>query len=196
MRVQPLRIVPRHVVLAILVLAPLLAGCGEGTKRALGWEKSPPDEFSVSTRAPLTQPPDFDLRPPSPGATRPQEGTEVDQAKRTLLGPARATASAANPQLAGLSSGEQSLLRNAGADHASSDIRKQVDQETTSLVEESQSFTDDILFWQNKPQPGEVVNPTEEAKRLQSNASLGKPATEGDTPQIVRRQKGWLEDIF
>jgi hypothetical protein len=41
-----------------------------------------------------------------------------------------------------------------------------------------------------------VVDPGKEQKRLEANASLGKAATEGSTPQIVRRQKGWLEGIF
>jgi len=185
--------------LALAVAA--LTGCGESTKRALGWEKAPPDEFSVVTRAPLTQPPDFDLRAPSPGAPRPQEGTTVDQAKKVLIGagsvgPAPASSGEDNGALAGLSVGEQSLLRKAGGDKVSSAIRRQVDEETTALVDAGAGFTNDILFWQTKPPPGEVVDPAAEAKRLESNVSLGKPVTEGDTPQIVRKQKGWLEDIF
>jgi len=53
-----------------------------------------------------------------------------------------------------------------------------------------------LLFWQTKPQPGDIIDPGKEQKRLEVNASLGQPVTQGDTPQIVRRQKGWLEGIF
>jgi len=189
--------------LAIVLIAPLMAGCGEGTKRALGWEKAPPDEFSIVTRAPLAQPPDYDLRPPAPGTSRKQEGATVAQAKKVLIGPDSVTpvpvstaSKTENPDLASLSSGETALLKKAGAENASHDVRRQVDEETTALVSESGSFTDDLLFWQAKPKPGEVVDPNKESQRLESNASLGKAATEGDTPQIVRRQKGWLEGIF
>ena len=43
-----------------------------------------PDEFAVESRAPLTIPPDFDLRPPSPGAPRPQEKASNQQAKQAI----------------------------------------------------------------------------------------------------------------
>jgi len=186
-------------VLALLV--PVLGGCGDGVKRAFGWEKAAPDEFTVVTRAPLTQPPDFDLRPPSAGSAHTQEGSTVDQAKKVLIGPDGTTAPRVaskkdNPALADLTSGEQSLLKKAGAENASPDVRRQVDEETTALVKESTSFTDDLLFWRDQPKPGEVLDPQKESKRLEGNSSLGKAATEGDTPLIVRRQKGWLEGIF
>jgi len=50
-------------------------------KRAIGIEKTSPDEFAVESRAPLTLPPDFDLRPPQPGASRPQERSAADKAR-------------------------------------------------------------------------------------------------------------------
>ncbi len=183
--------------LALALVLPFLAGCGSDTKRALGWEKTPPDEFAVMTRAPLVQPPDYDLRPPSPGAVRSTEAA-TDRAKKVLKvsGVDTRRTEKDNPELADLSAGEKALIKKAGAENASPAIRKQVDEETTALVEENNSFTDDILFWQKKPQPGEIVDPAKEQKRLEANASLGKAATEGDTPQIVRRQKGWLEGIF
>jgi hypothetical protein len=185
--------------LALTLIAPVLAGCGSDAKRALGWEKSAPDEFSVMTRAPLVQPPDYDLRPPSPGAVRPTEAA-TDRARKVLMasggGIRNGKDAKDNPALAELSPGEKALIKKAGAENATSAIRKQVDEETTALVEESKSFTDDILFWQTSPPPGEVVDPAKEQKRLEANASLGRSVTDGTTPQIVRRQKGWLEGIF
>ena len=58
----------------------LLAGCSD-FRRAIGMDKVGPDEFAVESRAPLTIPPDYDLRPPQPGATRPQETTAADKAR-------------------------------------------------------------------------------------------------------------------
>jgi Protein of unknown function (DUF3035) len=43
-----------------------------------------PDEFAVESRAPLTIPPEFDLRPPQPGAPRPQDVTAAERAKRVI----------------------------------------------------------------------------------------------------------------
>ena len=55
----------------LTTVATLLAGCVlfDDTRR-LG-----PDEFGVVSRAPLSQPPDFALRPPRTGEKRPNEVT-------------------------------------------------------------------------------------------------------------------------
>jgi hypothetical protein len=60
--------------------ALLLGGCSD-FKKSVGLEPSMPDEFAVESRAPLMVPPDFDLRPPTPGAPRPQEKSADQQAK-------------------------------------------------------------------------------------------------------------------
>jgi len=60
-----------------------LQGC-TGLKRSIGLEKTSPDEFAVESRAPLEMPPDFDLRPPQPGATRPQEKAADQQARKVI----------------------------------------------------------------------------------------------------------------
>jgi Protein of unknown function (DUF3035) len=63
--------------------ALLLLGCTD-LKRSIGLEKTSPDEFAVESRAPLEIPPDFDLRPPQPGAPRPQEKSSDQQAKNVI----------------------------------------------------------------------------------------------------------------
>jgi hypothetical protein len=60
-----------------------IAGCTD-FKKSIGLEPTLPDEFAVESRAPLTLPPDFDLRPPSPGAPRPQETASNQQAKQAI----------------------------------------------------------------------------------------------------------------
>ena len=73
------------IALSTLCLAgPLLmAGCSD-FKMSVGLEPTLPDEFAVESRAPLTIPPDFELRPPQPGAARPQEKTADQQAKQVM----------------------------------------------------------------------------------------------------------------
>jgi hypothetical protein len=178
--------------LAALLVGLSLSSCSEA-RRAFGYDKSAPDEFAVVSRAPLSQPPDFSLRPPKPGAARPQEATTRDQARAALFSNRGGSDANAFP---GRSAGEQILLTKAGADKALPDIRKVVNEETSALIEADESFTDEILFWQKKPEPGEPINAKAENQRLQTNASLGKPINEGDTPKIERRNKGWLEGIF
>jgi hypothetical protein len=63
--------------------ALLLWGCTD-LRRSIGLEKTSPDEFAVESRAPLTMPPDFELRPPQPGATRPQEKSSDQQARQII----------------------------------------------------------------------------------------------------------------
>ena len=82
----PLRGASRgFVVASALCLAGALpiAGCGD-FKKTIGLEPTLPDEFAVESRAPLTIPPDFELRPPSPGAPRPQEKAANQQAKQVI----------------------------------------------------------------------------------------------------------------
>ena len=73
----------RHYINPIFLLGALalLTACEE-TKRALGQTKESPDEFTVYQRAPLSLPPNYGLRPPSPGAARPQTVNPRDRAKK------------------------------------------------------------------------------------------------------------------
>jgi Protein of unknown function (DUF3035) len=73
------------VAVSVLCLAgsSLVAGCSD-FKRSIGLEPTLPDEFAVESRAPLTIPPDFDLRPPTPGAPRPQEKSPNQQARQLI----------------------------------------------------------------------------------------------------------------
>ena len=61
----------------------LLSGCSS-LRQAIGMDRTAPDEFAVESRAPLTIPPDFNLRPPQPGATRPDEVTAAQRAQKVI----------------------------------------------------------------------------------------------------------------
>src|SRR5271170_5688822 len=99
-----------------------LSGCGSDLSRTFGFTRDAPDEFSVTTRAPLSMPPDYTLRPPRPGATRPQEMTATRAAEADLV-PQAALAPASSP--GSTSPGEQALVAAAGTP-APADIRRQI----------------------------------------------------------------------
>ncbi len=177
-------------ILALAVCATALAGCsGDKFGRTLGFIRDAPDEFTVTTRAPLAMPPSFTLPPPRPGAPRPQEQSERTQAELALV-----------PQMAlggppaGSSPGQQALVQAAGPPVTPA-IRAEVDQEA-SRDRPSEGLADKLMFWRKTPQPGIVVDPAKEAQRLRENAALGQSQETGDTPIVQPKQRGWLEGIF
>lgn len=183
----------------ILLGSLALTGC-EGTRQALGIEdKKGPDEFAVLTKAPLIIPPDFSLRPPAPGQKGPQDALIRGSARNTLLGTSNNTGviTQQDAKNAGTSAGELALLRKADAENVDPAIRKIVDSETSTLAENDQTLMESIMFWQKQPEFGTVVDPTQEKKRIQENAALGNPASDGaETPTIERRRRALLEGLF
>jgi hypothetical protein len=186
---------------AVSLAAPLCA-CSDGmssVKSTLGITKEVPDEFGVVARAPLSLPPDYTLRPPQAGALRPQDATPTEVARQTVFRVAadkNAPNAASAPAGANTSAGELALLKQVGSGTADPNIRRIVDQENTRLLEADRSLTDRLIFWQKPEAPGVVVDPEKEAQRLRQNVAEGKPAVEGETPIIERKQRGFLEGIF
>ncbi len=119
----------------------LLSGCGNSSlTRTFGLTRDAPDEFTVVTRAPLSMPPDFTLRPPQPGALRPQDASDRTQAESALVPEA-----ALGGTRAGVSPGQAALVRDAGGG-APADIRQRVDQEAR-IDTNNDSFIDKVLYW-------------------------------------------------
>lgn len=184
----------RRSAVAVLVAAVgMTAGC-DNARKSFGLARSAPDEFAVVTRAPLKVPPDYRLRPPAPGAPRPQEKTVSALARATLVGVAKegGTPSANG----GVSPGEAALLSKAGASRTDPSIRRTVNRESSILAQSGDGLFSRILFWQKKGVPGVIVDPTKERRRIQENIALGDNVTKGPVPVIERREKGWLEGIF
>jgi hypothetical protein len=177
---------PRSALTALPLLLAL-AGCGGDTARSLGFTRDPPDEFQVTTRAPLSVPPSLggDLPVPTPGAARPQE----QRASAGLLVPA-APAGAAAP-----SGAERALVAQAGG-AASGNIRRQVDEESLRLDRPDRTVVDRLMFWRDQPQPGIAVDPTRESQRLRENAALGRDTTDGTTPVVQPRERSLTERLF
>jgi len=192
--------------LAFALAMPAVAGCSS-TKEMLGLTKRSPDEFQVVSRAPLSMPPDYSLRPPTPGAPRPQEGTTTEQAKGIVTGySSRATTTLQPDQIPSIgegqapetteSAGESAFLQSASLTGIDPNIRKLVDQETAEDQDASTTFLDSLIFWRGPEPYGTVVDPVAEQKRLQENQALGQPTDTGETPIIERKKKGLFEGVF
>jgi hypothetical protein len=179
----------------VLIAAGLgLSGC-ENARKALGFEKSPPDEFRIVTRAPLSLPPDYGLRPPQPGAPRPQEVFGPQAARQALIG-STTTGFDGGSGAEARSSAESALLARAGADRANPGIRDTVNRESGQLAAADRSFLDRVMFWRAPPPIGTVVDAPREAQRLRENQALGRSVSEGETPTVKRKRRAPLEGIF
>ena len=81
---RPVSLRPVRVAALLLAAAPLLGGCSN-LSRTFGFTHNSPDEFSVTTQAPLTMPPSDALHPPEPGASRPQTVAASQSAEEALI---------------------------------------------------------------------------------------------------------------
>jgi hypothetical protein len=176
---------------SLLLAVALLGGCGD-TRKMLGLDKNVPDEFKIVSRAPLSLPPDYALRPPQPGAVRPQERTIPERALAAVTG----TSAAQLPSTSTVSTGETALLAHVGADRANPGIRDIIERENSTLSEADTTFLDRLMFWRSPDDLSPVVDAQRESQRLRENAALGKPTSDGDVPVIRRRKKAILEGIF
>jgi Protein of unknown function (DUF3035) len=111
---------------ACLFGASLLAGCTD-LKQMVGLDEPMPDEFAVESRAPLTIPPDFDLRPPEPGAPRPQEKSTEQQAEQIIeqAGPGVPGKQAADMRLRSAENGLPNIGGNSQAPDAAGMVGSQ-----------------------------------------------------------------------
>lgn len=164
-----------------------LTGCNSAS-RALGVSKVTPDEFRVIAKAPLVVPPDYALRPPSPGEPRPQELQPESAARQALLGARQAQTR---------TEAETLLVTKAGGDKADPLVRYVVDDEFGDIAHKEKSFSDRVLFWR-KDQPATQVNPAVAAAAqagaapapLDPAAEAARLATGGKPVVIARERPG------
>lgn len=151
---------------------------------AVGVNKVTPDEFRVVSIAPLTVPPDYSLRPPTPGEPRPQELDPTSTAREALLG-ARDSVTR--------SAAEQAMVSAAGADDADPLARYVVDDEFGDLAHKEESFAQRLMFWRSDDPSSQaatttagnlVIDPAREQERLQA-------LTGGQAIVIQRQDSGF-----
>lgn len=150
-------------VVALLAGSVLLAGCTD-MRRALGIERSTPDEFAVTARPPLTVPPDFSLRPPGGGgAVQTQQNRRAEAAVFGANRPAFETDGTR-------SSGESALLATAAAGSTiDPEIRTVLDRENPGPDTIDRGLFESIMFWQDRTsESNRVIDPAAEMERLRS----------------------------
>jgi hypothetical protein len=182
---------------AAALLPMALSGCGE-FKSAFGLSKTVPNEFDVVANAPLAIPPDFNLRPPRPGALPTQGESPTVKARETIFRAAgdKGTIDGGDR----MSAGENDILRAAGAQGAEGDIRSVVNQEAQEGQPFNRNFVDRLVFWRaNKKADKAVLDPVKETSRLEEKSGDKTVSTQFSAPPTVDRKSesgSLLDRIF
>lgn len=158
---------------ALLVVAAAVGAtaCASGPRT--------PDEFRVVRKAPLTVPPDFNLRPPSPGESRPQDLQPDSQARMAVFGTDLGQTA---------TEGEKLFVRAMGGEATDRSVRAAVDFDSAQIVRKNRSFADAILNFGRPSSTDEpIVNATVEAERLRTEQEALSEVT-GDGPVMIRRR--------
>lgn len=122
----------------LLILAAstaLLAACGSTPGPG---NRNAPDEFAILTKPPLTVPPDYALRPPKPGETRPEELSTSQRSQQLLTGDERYDAP---------SNGELALIQAVGALDVDPSIRAILNAENGGQADKDASLSNRLVFW-------------------------------------------------
>lgn len=177
----------RNVVLLCVGLALSLSAC-EQIRETAGIQKKAPDEFAVVRNAPLSVPPDYDLRPPRPGARAIPQLDPRREAEQATFGRQAAAATVSTAE----SASEKELLQTLHVGSTPPGIRQQVDEESAILASDNTNFVENLMFWRKDPPPGVVVNARGEQNRIQENSALGRPPDTGTTPTIERKSNAGI----
>lgn len=182
----------------LLVLTGIFAltACTSGSvKDTLGLRRGKPDAFRVVSNQPLSMPPNFDLRPPRPGAERLGKQTIDKEAEKVVF--ENASVEYDNKQI---SKGEQSLLGLAGSSEANPDIKQILTEEElqTKEKEANKSMFDKVMSTAKNEEKANdpIVNAAKERERIAENKEEGKNITDGETPVVEQKKKSVLQRIF
>lgn len=130
-----------------------------------------PDEFRVVRKAPLTVPPEYNLRPPAPGSSRPQDLSTETQARVAVFGVDTARDA---------SEGEKAFIKAAGGDAIDRSVRSAVDYDNAQILRKSRNFTDAILnFGKSTATADPTLDAAAEAERLRAQDESLRDITGG-----------------
>ncbi len=178
-------------IICLIIVMGVVSGCAD-TRRALIKEKGAPDEFEVYTRAPLSLPPDFGLRPPA----------EQGEAVRSVDDPtiqARIAVTGKQPQqqkINATSPGMAAIYSRSGVGGTDPNIRQLLERESSSIISADTSVMDRILLSEEELSKGATVDPVLESERIRDNMAKGVPLNEGDIPKIERKKPRLLDGVF
>jgi len=170
--------------LALCLCATVLSGC-ESLRKAAGLQKKSPDEFAVTTKAPLVIPPDFNLRPPTPGAPPSNARDPSTNAELALF---------SNTDLQTIASGlpgtytmgERMLLANAKAQNSDPAIRARLNADQRAVQNADRSFTDRLLNTSSTRATGQPVNGDAEIAK-------GSKAATAAAAKKKTKSGGWFD---
>ncbi|MDX1923465.1 MAG: DUF3035 domain-containing protein [Alphaproteobacteria bacterium] len=177
--------------LIVCVSLIALTGCGE-VREAVGLVNTPPDEFAVIDHPPLSMPPDFDLRPPRPGAAPRNAINPSTAAAKALYGEGKMETvpqqGVTSLNMQALSPSEQALISQTGSDKADPRVRSKLDKEASQQVIGNRRLLEAITFWKNpkKDEQGVTVDAAAEKERLEKAKRDGVPITATGTPAIEK----------
>lgn len=179
----------------IILLATLLAltSCSDA-RETLGLVNTAPDEFAVIDHPPLSMPPDFNLRPPRPGAPSANAVNASAVAAKALYGEGTMEAvrqqGVTSLQMGTLSPAEQALIGQTGSSTADPQIRATVDKEAGQQVVGNRRLLEAITFWKDpkKNEQGAAVDAVAEKQRLDKAKQEGQPVTSGGTPAMDKNK--------
>ena len=156
-------------ILGAIILLSALSACSD-FRKAIGTEKSSPDEFQVVVRPALVLPPNFSSRPTA--ATGAQTAATVAsdaQARASVLLGARET-------------GASDYSDVFAFDKIVEDVRSKVDEETAGIKFERR-LPIQVLFG-GLPDVGPVIDKMAEDRRIRRNRLENRSISYGATPAI------------
>lgn len=139
---------------ALLVSVVFLPSC-ETAKESLGFHQVPPDEFVITSNAPLVIPEEKVLQKPRPGMHRPQEIPPRDKAFQALFQGEKMYSKSSSPL-------EGVVVKKVKPSEQVSNVRRVVDQEADEEADLNIIESAFERFHQNK----ETIDPKKEAQRL------------------------------
>ena len=132
-------------VACLLGVSMALSACDSASMSSLlgTSDEAAGDEFDTVKRPPLSMPPDFNLRPPTPGSTAEKDVGATYYARQAVFGAKPKGAAVVTKD--GRSAGESALLQRAGVNRKDPGVRKVLDKETEELNTREKEFVDQIL---------------------------------------------------
>lgn len=130
-----------------LVFTASIGALALGACSSVGVQRQAPDEFKVVTKAPLSVPPEYSLRPPAPGQAQPAEVVATSDRALSFGQDLGVNASAS----------EKLLVQSAGAIAVNPIIRSQLDFEEAGIIRKNSSFAERVIGWTGNEEEREVV---------------------------------------
>lgn len=156
----------------------MLSGCsGSDISRAFSLQRDTPDEYTVTTRAPLSMPPSEQLGLPGEGQSAVDESPRM-QALETLSPNA-----ALHPIEGSPSEGQSQLVSEVDKSAAGPN--------NAELGKAGAGFVDQLMFWHGG-EAGSVVDGAAENRRLHKESALGNKPDTGATPTIKAPTSSFL----